>query len=107
LLGCVGLALLGASGCDLLSPAARARARAERLLKEAVALLNEMADAQEKGDQARVAEIQSKLEEVGKQLDDLKLTEAEKKRLEEKYRPEMERAMARFMAAALKAGPGL
>jgi hypothetical protein len=77
---------------------------ADRLMKDTIALLNQMADAIEKKDEAKVKELQKKIEANGKKLEDLKLSADEKKKLEEKYKEDFAKAVAKVLEAGLKAG---
>jgi hypothetical protein len=111
LLGLGALLVLGAVvGCGggTSSPSSKGveaapDSEADKLLKEQIALMNDMATAIEKKELDTKAKIEEKTKEIGKKLDALKLSEADQKKLQEKYKGELEKAMARVMAAGLKA----
>jgi len=94
-LTCAFALLVGVSGCG---------SKADSLIKEQIKLMNDLADAIEKDDEAKAKDIQEKIKENGKKLDDLKLSDDEKKKLEEKYKGDVEKAMKRVMEAAMKKG---
>jgi hypothetical protein len=89
------LLFAGLLGCD--SPA-------ERLVKEQIAVTNEAADRIEKGTFSPVyaQELWDRTQVIMKRQQKLKLPPDEKKQLEDKYRPEMERAEARLKTAMEK-----
>jgi hypothetical protein len=95
ILGIACLFLVGVSGCG--TPA-------DNLMKEKISLMNQMADALEKGDKAKAEEIDKKGKELEKKMEDLKLSDEEKKKLTEKYKDEITKAVARVLAAGMKAG---
>jgi hypothetical protein len=86
--------LTGVSGCG---------SKGESLVKEQISLMNQMADEIEgSASKEKLEEIGKKMKETAKQLEDLKLSADEKKKLEDKYKPEMEKALGRMMEAAKK-----
>jgi hypothetical protein len=90
--------LTGVSGCG---------SKGESLVKEQISLMNQMADEIEgSASKEKLEEIGKKMKETGKQLEDLKLSADEKKKLEDKYKPEMEKALKRMMDAAMKKSKG-
>jgi hypothetical protein len=89
------LLLFGASGCSS-SP--------DSLIKDQISLMNDMADALEKGDEAKAKSIAEKMKEVDKKLEALKLSEDDKKKLGEKYKDELTKAAMRMLQAQMKGG---
>jgi hypothetical protein len=87
---------LSLSGCS---------SSADSAMKETIAAMNDYADSVERGDsEEKQKEFEKKMKDIGEKYKDLKVTDAEKKRLEEKYKPEMEKVMKRMMAAMMKKG---
>ena len=86
------LLLAGLAGCD--SPA-------DRVFKEQIQIANDMADRIESGkfDPVCGQSIQSQTMENLKRQEKLKLSAEERKQLEEKYKPDMEKATARLRTA--------
>src|SRR5262245_20321608 len=71
--------------------------------KDRIAVMNELADAMEKGEsEAKVREIGDRLAAVEKKYTDLKLSDGEKKRLEAKYKDELDKAGQRIGQAIYK-----
>jgi hypothetical protein len=93
-LGCVALVLCFVSGCGGKS--------AEAIYKDQTKLYNEYADAVEKKDDAKAKEIQKKIDENEKALADLKLSEADKKKLADDE--EFKKAAIRYAGAKLGSG---
>ncbi len=99
------LLLIGVSGCS--SPQ-------DKIMDDMVKAMNEMADVMEglkpNDPQAamaalgKFADIAKRVAENEKKLNDLKLSDADKKKLEEKYKPKLEAAKKRIEAAAQKSG---
>jgi hypothetical protein len=89
------LLLAGLLGCG--SPA-------DRLIKEQIQMTNEAADRMESGkfDPAYAQALQTRTMEIMKKQQELKLSPEEQKQLEAKYKPEMEKALARLMSAMQK-----
>ncbi len=86
-------AFLGLAGCG--GP--------DSLIKEQIADMNALADAMEKGEsEEKIKELSKKMEATGKKLEDLKLSEEDKKKLIEKHKAEFEKAGSRMMAAMMK-----
>ncbi|HMF12349.1 MAG TPA: hypothetical protein VKE94_08585 [Gemmataceae bacterium] len=91
---CGLLLILGVSGCG---------SNADSLMKEQIKLMNELADALEGGaDQAKIEAINTKMKENGEKLEALKLSEADKKKLAEKYKDDMTKVGARLASAMFK-----
>ena len=85
----VALAALG--GCSK---------NADSLTQKHIDQMNELADAIEaKADQAKIEEISKRMNETAEAIKDLDLSEAERKKLAEKYGAEMKKATARLMSA--------
>jgi acyl-CoA reductase-like NAD-dependent aldehyde dehydrogenase len=89
---CAAIVFGGIRGCGSAS---------DTLAKDHIQLTNELADALEKGlDAAKLQEIQRRAIESSKKIE--ALPEAEKNRLVEKYKDELEKANARVIAAMTK-----
>jgi hypothetical protein len=78
---------------------------ADSIMKDSIQAMNDLSDAIEKKDEAKAKAAISKFEELEKKGKDLKLSDDEKKKLEEKYKGDMEKAMTKFLGAAMKADP--
>ncbi len=77
-------------------------ASGDALAKQQIAELNELADAFESGaEEAKIDEISERMEKTGKAFDELGLSDAQKKELDEKYATEMIKAQARIKKAAV------
>jgi uncharacterized membrane protein YukC len=90
------LLLAGLLGCG---------SSAERLFKEQIELMNQWADRMESGkpiDASEAIAMQTRMLEVAKKQQELKLSPEETKQLTDKYMPEMQKAMQRLMAATQK-----
>jgi hypothetical protein len=88
------LVLCGVSGCG---------SGADGVVKAQVKTMNDLANALEaNASEAEVDTIQKRLDHLRENLNDLKLSEAEERKLMEKYQPEMERATQRVMNATMK-----
>ena len=75
----------------------------DSLMKEQVTILNQMAEAMDSADpQAKLEELAKKLNDNAKKLDARKLSDAEKKKLDEKYGPELQTARLNWIAAMQK-----
>ena len=75
---------------------------ADGLFQQQVDQLNALADAMEAGaEQAKIDEIQKQVKETGEALDALGLSEDEVKKVGEKYKEEMVKALGRVMKAQL------
>jgi hypothetical protein len=91
ILSCVSaMCLFGATGCG--GP--------DSLVKKQIALINEQADAIEKKDAVKFQRVVNEQNELAQKFKELNLSAEEKKRLEEKYKDEMNKAMKRLQAAA-------
>jgi len=96
LLLCSLLSLLAFTGCGD-SP--------DSLMAESIKVLNETADAAEAGKEPS-ADLKARMESLDKRMKALNLTADQKKKLEEKWKPEAEKAVQRLMGAAFKKGFG-
>ncbi len=77
-------------------------ASGDALAKQRIADLNELADAFESGaEEAKIDEISERMEKTGKAFDELGLSDAQKKELDEKYATEMIKALARVTKAGM------
>jgi hypothetical protein len=97
----VAAALIVTAGCA---------GRGEDVTKEQIQAMNDLADAMEKGDMAKAKEITERMQAIQKKYDDLKLSDDEKKKLQEKYKDEMEKAglrMGKAMGLPGLTPPGL
>ena len=96
--GALSLSLCLLSGCGGASGP-------DGLMQEQIDSMNELADAIESGaDKSKIEAIQKQMKETEKKLDALKLSDAEKKKLVEKYKDKIAEATGRMMGAALKKG---
>ena len=87
------LVLFGVSGCG---------ASADSLVKEQIQGMNDLAEALEtKAPEAKVKELQKNLEETGKKLEALKLSDDEKKKLFEQHKEELMKATTRLAQAGM------
>jgi peptidoglycan hydrolase CwlO-like protein len=76
---------------------------ADSLTKDQIKLMNELADAIDKGaDKAKLEDISKRIQEVDKKFKDLKLSADEEKKLKDKYNKEGEEAAKKLFAAMLK-----
>jgi hypothetical protein len=77
---------------------------AERLIKEQIQIMNELAERMETGklDPSEATAMQARAMEIAKKQQELNLSPEEKKRVAEKYMPEIQKATARLMAATQK-----
>jgi hypothetical protein len=92
-LGSLLLVLCGVSGCG---------ANADSLIKEQIKAMNDLAEALEtKAPEAKVNEVQKKLEVTDKKLQALKLSDDEKKQLTERHKDEMTKASMRLAKAGM------
>jgi hypothetical protein len=73
--------------------------RGEAEMKDLIRFMTEMADANEKKDPQKALDSAGKIIAVAKKLEDLKLTKAEKDRLEAKYKPVIEKLEERMKKA--------
>ena len=65
-------------------------ANADSLMKQDIKAMNDLADAVESGaPEAKVAELKTKLEEINKKLEALKLSDEDKKKLIEQHKDEL------------------
>jgi hypothetical protein len=72
-------------------------------MKEQVTILNQMAEAMDSADpQAKLEELAKKLNGNAKKLDALELSDAAKKKLDEKYGQELQKARLNWIAAMQK-----
>ncbi len=92
-LGCLLLAACGISGCGS-SP--------DSLIQEQIKDMNQLAEALEtKASQDKINELKKKMEETSKKLEDLKLSDDEKKKLMEKHMDEFTKASTRLVKASM------
>ena len=75
---------------------------ADNLITEQIAILNQMADALEKGDKAKAKELDEKGKDVAKRLDALKLSDEEKAKVMEKHKDALAKAFGRCLEASMK-----
>jgi predicted Holliday junction resolvase-like endonuclease len=81
---------------------------ADGLMSDMIRCMNDMADAMEKkAPEEKLTEIKTRMENIGKKLDALKLSEDEKKKLLEKHKDAMEKAAKRITDATMKNMGGL
>ena len=89
------LLLVGVSGC--------AKNSADSLMKQQIALTNEMADVLESdAPESAMAPLKTRQEELKKKTDALKLSEEEKKKVMEQNKEPFEKANKRFIEAFFK-----
>ncbi len=75
---------------------------ADGLMRDQIKLMNETAEAIEsKAPQEKINELEKRLEENGKKLEELKLSDEEKKKLLEKHNDEMMKAGMRYAKAKM------
>ena len=80
----------------------------DALVEQQIGQMNEWADAIEAGaDQAKIDAIEERLTETKKALEELDLSDAEKKKLAEKYGEELGKATARVMKASMSKMGGM
>jgi hypothetical protein len=83
----VGLLSLSFTGCG---------DSGEKIIQDMIAAMNETSDAIESGDMAKVRTSLAKLKETSKKAKEKKVSKSEDKRLEEKYKSQMEAAMTKM-----------
>lgn len=87
------LALLVVIGCG---------SSADSVVKEQISIMNDTADAIEKGKtEAEMEPLKKRMDANKKKFEELKLTKADEEKLKEKYKPEMEKAAKRMMEAMM------
>jgi hypothetical protein len=104
-LGCGGSATTSGSGPKADAPKDTPLDKAEALMKEQLALMGDMAEATAKKNTDKIKELEGKSKELAKKMEGLKLSEEDQKKLEAKYKDEMDKAMKKMtdaMAAGLK-----
>ena len=75
---------------------------ADDLMKDQLKLMNEWADAIEKNEpESRMNDIQKRMEELGKRSEKLKLSDDEKKKLEERYKDDIVKTSTRLQKAMM------
>lgn len=85
--------LLGLTGCG---------ATPDSLIKDQIGAMNDMADALEKNEpESRIADIKARMEQNNKKMEALKLPEDDKKKLLEKHKDELLKAMTRLQKAMM------
>ena len=72
---------------------------AEANYKKRIDLANELSDALEKKDEAKAKSVATELNALEDKLTKTKVTESQKKRIEEKYKADNDKAVERFRAA--------
>jgi hypothetical protein len=85
--------LVNVSGCGS-SP--------DSIMKDSIAAMNDLADAVEKKDEGKAKAAATKLQDLEKKLDALKLSEDDKKKLLEKHKDEAGKALTKLMGAMVK-----
>jgi hypothetical protein len=91
--------------CILLGTIAGCGSKADRLVKEQIGLLNELAGAYDSGaPQSRIDEIKQALDENDKMIEDLKLSDDAKRRIKREYDAELRQALKRITDARRRAG---
>jgi hypothetical protein len=72
-------------------------------MKDQIKLMNELAEAMESGaDQSKLDALNKQLNETAEKFKALKLSEADTKKLAEKYKDDLGKAVTRLMAATFK-----
>lgn len=94
--------LVVAVGCSGSATTPPALMKGEAEVQDAMKLMNEMADAMEKKDEAKVKTLKEKLDILDNKMKELKLPEEEEKKLKDKYKGEMDKLQERMMKAAAK-----
>jgi hypothetical protein len=80
-------------------------ATSDRLVKEQIGLLNELADAYESGaPQSRIDEIKQALDENDEKIKELKLPDEAKRRIKRDYDADVRKALKRIEEARKRAG---
>ena len=87
------LGLLLAAGCG---------SSADSLMRQQIDAMNDLADAVEKGaSESEMTAIKSRMESIAEKMEKLSPSDAEKKRLMEKYKDDMAKATGRMMQAMM------
>lgn len=89
-----------ASACVILVDVSGCSSSPEDIVKKQISLMNDLADAIEKKDEAKAKSLAQELKENSDKLKDIK--EEDKKQLEEKYKEDMMKAAFKLLAAAMK-----
>jgi hypothetical protein len=93
---CFVLLSLLQSGCS-------GGSEAEKLIKDSMAIMEQMATAIENNDEAAFNKLVPELKAIGERSKTVaKLSAEEEKSLKEKYEPEMTKIMGRMMSAGMK-----
>lgn len=100
ILGTVAVVALGTTGCG------GNQAKAEALAQQMIDEMNKIADGFEKGDKAAIKASFAKLADLGKQAKDAKVTKAQDKAIEAKFKPQMDAAKKRMTEGVTKAMTG-
>jgi hypothetical protein len=98
----VSLLLCTLSGCG--------SSGSDGLIQQQIQVMNEMADALEnKAGEAKMKELEGRLESIGTKLKEIKLSKEEQEALMNKHKEALMKATQRMMTAALKGGgfPGM
>jgi hypothetical protein len=75
---------------------------ADSLVRDQIRTMNDLADAIEKKDDARAKDLQEKLKATEKKLQELKLSDEQKKELISHHQEEIQKAVQRLTQAAMK-----
>lgn len=73
------------------------------IAEEMIGAINELSDALDTADKTKIQAASTKFSNLMKKHKDKKVTEAENKRVMDKYKPQMEAAMKRMMGSMMKA----
>ena len=92
IVGSVLLLCVSLTGCS---------SSADSLMKEQIKDMNALADAIEKKDEAKATEISKRMEETGKKMKSLNLSESDQKALAERHKEGLMSAWQRLTAAML------
>ncbi len=93
------------SGICLLLFAVSGCSSADGLMQEMINNMNDLAQGYESNaPDAKLKELQAKLDDTGKKLDALKLSDDDKKKLMEKYKDPMQKAGQRMVTAMMAKG---
>jgi hypothetical protein len=91
--GCTVALLISVSGCEK---------SAEDRTKKQIDLMNDLADAIEKKDEAKAKSVAQELKENGEKLKAMNLSDDDKKKIAEKYKEDLGKALGKLLAAAMK-----
>ena len=95
-LGSIALLLFAVSGCG---------ANADSLVQEQIKEMNDLAQAMEtNAPDSTIKDIQKKMEDTNQKLKDLKVSDEEGKKLADKYKDDLTKALQRLLKAAMTKG---